>query len=569
MSCNGGASPLGPFGVLWNVFGLREGAANAEWNTAVLEAYIRSNSMAVLPPGTYDLAEGSLLGTVCLQIGSGISNFLLRGQGEGITTLRLGNAQNSSVINIDGATNIKVQNLTVDGNRANNTGTSWHGIRTGNLGCNGLEISGVTVQQTRGYGFGLQGGNKKRLRLENCTATDTGLDGCDFKNISDDSEDIVIVAYSARNWGLDGSVTEQAGLDCRGPCQVFGVWTSGAPADGHHVRVREGEVVDPSLGGHFSHLHGLVCEGRGGATEIGLYIAAHDVAIHGAHVSGCFLNTLIYGLRVTLTGVTCHGALDENFQVNEEGGDARLVGCHSLNAGGVAFRLRGPRSVLVGCSSRGDVGGGITTEATAQGCSVTDFTGFGTGGTSVGIDNTAAALSVTGGAVSGFFRGLSTIGARTKFVGVQSHSNTDDGLLIGVGGDDCSVVGCAFNNNTDDGITLRAARARIVGNNITSNGGVGLDIINTATSTFVDDNTFSGNTAAQWSNLGTDTVVGVNSGLPSPYQTELVLRLAGNGTPEAVVTAPVGSIFQRRDGGAGTCFYVKESGTGNTGWVAK
>lgn len=44
---------------------------------------------------------------------------------------------------------------------------------------------------------------------------------------------------------------------------------------------------------------------------------------------------------------------------------------------------------------------------------------------------------------------------------------------------------------------------------------------------------------------------------------------SGSGTPEGVVTAIVGSQFMRTDGGAGTSFYVKESGTGNTGWVAK
>jgi hypothetical protein len=43
----------------------------------------------------------------------------------------------------------------------------------------------------------------------------------------------------------------------------------------------------------------------------------------------------------------------------------------------------------------------------------------------------------------------------------------------------------------------------------------------------------------------------------------------GTGTPEGAVTAPVGSMFTRSDGGAGTTLYVKESGAGNTGWVAK
>lgn len=43
----------------------------------------------------------------------------------------------------------------------------------------------------------------------------------------------------------------------------------------------------------------------------------------------------------------------------------------------------------------------------------------------------------------------------------------------------------------------------------------------------------------------------------------------GSGSPESVVTAPVGAVYHRTDGGAGTSLYVKESGTGNTGWVAK
>ncbi len=43
----------------------------------------------------------------------------------------------------------------------------------------------------------------------------------------------------------------------------------------------------------------------------------------------------------------------------------------------------------------------------------------------------------------------------------------------------------------------------------------------------------------------------------------------GTGTPESAITGNVGDLFRRTDGGAGTTLYVKESGTGNTGWVAK
>jgi hypothetical protein len=43
---------------------------------------------------------------------------------------------------------------------------------------------------------------------------------------------------------------------------------------------------------------------------------------------------------------------------------------------------------------------------------------------------------------------------------------------------------------------------------------------------------------------------------------------AGKGSPEGVITAEVGSVFLRHDGGYGSAAYSKETGTGNTGWRA-
>jgi hypothetical protein len=51
----------------------------------------------------------------------------------------------------------------------------------------------------------------------------------------------------------------------------------------------------------------------------------------------------------------------------------------------------------------------------------------------------------------------------------------------------------------------------------------------------------------------------------------LTLRTAiqdGFGSPEGVVTADVGTLYRRLDGGVGTTLYAKSSGTGNTGWSA-
>ena len=44
---------------------------------------------------------------------------------------------------------------------------------------------------------------------------------------------------------------------------------------------------------------------------------------------------------------------------------------------------------------------------------------------------------------------------------------------------------------------------------------------------------------------------------------------AGAGSPNGVVTANPGSLYMNTSGGANTSLYVKESGAGNTGWVAK
>lgn len=68
----------------------------------------------------------------------------------------------------------------------------------------------------------------------------------------------------------------------------------------------------------------------------------------------------------------------------------------------------------------------------------------------------------------------------------------------------------------------------------------------------------------------TNAAIRINSGqYISLSGTSTHKVLSGTGTPESVVTASVGSLFLRRDGGASTCLYIKESGTGNTGWVAK
>jgi hypothetical protein len=68
--------------------------------------------------------------------------------------------------------------------------------------------------------------------------------------------------------------------------------------------------------------------------------------------------------------------------------------------------------------------------------------------------------------------------------------------------------------------------------------------------------------------VSSSTIFTTQAGSPS-YTVYEDGMLTGTGTPEGVVVARIGSSYKRFDGGANTSLYVKESGTGNTGWVAK
>lgn len=47
------------------------------------------------------------------------------------------------------------------------------------------------------------------------------------------------------------------------------------------------------------------------------------------------------------------------------------------------------------------------------------------------------------------------------------------------------------------------------------------------------------------------------------------LVISGTGSPEGSVSASVGTMYLRLDGGTDTTLYIKESGSSSTGWVAK
>ena len=92
---------------------------------------------------------------------------------------------------------------------------------------------------------------------------------------------------------------------------------------------------------------------------------------------------------------------------------------------------------------------------------------------------------------------------------------------------------------------------------IKSNGRVGIGVTDPSEVLDVEGNIFSsGNVYA-----GGHVTVGGASG-------PKIISGAGNPNTNSVVAGP-GSLYLNTNGGAGATLWVKESGTGGTGWVAK
>lgn len=69
--------------------------------------------------------------------------------------------------------------------------------------------------------------------------------------------------------------------------------------------------------------------------------------------------------------------------------------------------------------------------------------------------------------------------------------------------------------------------------------------------------------------LGSSTQRWSKSYAVARYFSGGVFDSTGVGSPEGVVTAPVGSTYRNTLSVSGGVFWVKQSGGGNTGWVVK
>lgn len=323
--------------------------------TAAFESAASVSRQVIVPAGTY---------SVNLAAFSGVSNLMIVGEGRGRSIIKLANGADAMTLSFVDCSDITLRDLTIDGNRANQTLTV-HGIRLS--GVDGFTAENVEIKECFHYGIGAQDGTITRFKLANVDIHDTGGDGIDFKNKNDDNLNNEIVNLTVRRWGLNAVQTVQAAVDVRGPMRLSNICVSEPGADdAMGLRFRQGETSDTNgFGGHRSSLAGFDIRMGAAASGLGLNVVARDVTVGQGYVNGGFRGVVVQESGFRGTAITVESASDDGFVLDAAGGgldadDAVLVACKATDCDS-GFVVETDNCQLIGCRSTGNEEGIVLT----------------------------------------------------------------------------------------------------------------------------------------------------------------------------------------------------------------
>lgn len=234
----------------------------------------------------------------------------------------------------------------------------------------------------------------------------------------------------------------------------------------------------------------------------------------------------------------------------------RIVGTTVKNGWGPGFHLWASNWQLVGCRAADNQQAGfLVSHSTAAaivrgvvlaGCvserNATD--GFSVNGLTSTIGYLSASI-IGGAAIGNTYRGIDIRGSANatptlRDVTVQGVTLKDNGSASYA---QVNIVGIAARIIVT-GCTMSSATASAVGLQVGAN----------CTDVTVENNSYD---------------IAIPESLTAPVRAggSLTAQWRGAGSPEGVVTAPIGSIYQRSDSVSEAGLYVKEIGSGNTGWL--
>jgi Pectate lyase superfamily protein len=487
---------------------------------AAIDACASSGDRDVyFPSGTYSLTRsGSAFYN--LLVSSGIR---LRGASQAGVVLKqaAGMAGSVRILQITGD-DVHVENLTLDGNKASQTADE-HRSGIFATATNRLVVQQVTAQNFTGDGFYLY------VAANHSTLRDVYATGNDRNGVTLGASLTGAVLIGSR---FIGNRAQQVDSEPGAGNTVNNVAITGCTIDG--AGVSNDYALTVSGSGSSSRSYGWSVVGN--TINGGIFIVWTDGVLVSANKG---INP------TTKASVTVYR---KSTNVSIVGNDFRLTQTSVISLGGISIIGTGvgdtPERVVVSdnsikldyASSFGVLAQGAISVAIVH----NHLRGAGTSAATYGgvyLRATSAIEDFRSAIVSG-----NTISDFGQF-GVQVHGNGAARLLsLDISGnlfdDDSTTPSMTTGIRLDDG-TGAAKQISLVGNQCL--GGVATPVANYP--------------------VGAVVLIGGTRGAIPMYSV--------SGTPEGQVTAAVGATATRRDGGVGTTYYVKETGTGATGWVAK
>lgn len=431
---------------------------------AALTAAAAASGVVVIPSGTYAIGDRLTIPSNVRIVGAGIDKTVL---------LLTNNLSGGSWINGDGVSNVEIEGMTLNSDRATNTNTLT--VLYINNTTSGSDVTIRSVRVLGSTSGGIAVDNTTRARVIGCEVQDTVAADC----IRMASGTDVAISH-CWCWNLASLASNRRAIQV-GSCsraiisdnKVDGVPSGGAMACdvggttdcviADNIFTDCGAGIDLENGTRRCTIVGNVLEGKGlvNGFDIGIYavnLTVEDIVISGNKISDFFV------------GIRLNGTVRATVSANI------ITDCQSA-----------------GITCADNAAATVTTEVTISGNIIRNCSAQG-GGLAP-----ALSLKIDVGNVADNI----IIGANHSYAIVDNAANTH-----------LEMSGNVMGNGTS-GTTMNRAK-----------------------------------TIRRFDLQGLFVYVGI-------------------ATPEGSVAAPIGSLYMREDGGAGTSLYVKESGTGNTGWVAK
>jgi Ca2+-binding RTX toxin-like protein len=310
---------------------------------AVNAARAAGGGSVYIPSGTYIVSGGASAGDGCIMI---YDNTTVYGDGMGATTIKLRDGWNKDVTGIFRDSygvphhDITVHDLTIDGNRANNTGKiiGWFsGVAPGiNKTDLNITLDHLEIKNCGSYGFDPHE-QTTNLVITNCISHDNGLDGFTLDyvisgrinnnvaynngrhgfNVCTRSHDIELAGNIAYGNGAQGLMVQRGGENIPVPYNIFvrGGSYHHNKGDGIRINIAKLMLID-GADIHDNGQRGVRIRGSYGSTIQNCRIHDNSTAGNGSYeeirveslsdsVSGSLiksLNTLIKNNVITDTG---------------------------------------------------------------------------------------------------------------------------------------------------------------------------------------------------------------------------------------------------------------------------